>query len=54
MIIPETGQILISGGDARPEGNYNGGVQDVNLFDHTTETAHSVFDRGDAVRPLVR
>src|SRR3984893_16213382 len=38
MIVPETGQVMISGGDARPGGNVNGGVQDVNFYDPTTMT----------------
>lgn len=35
MIVPDTGQFLIAGGDARPGGNYNGGISDVNEFDYT-------------------
>ena len=38
LIVPETGQVLISGGDARPDGNFNGGVQDVNFYDPVTMT----------------
>ncbi len=38
LIIPETGQILISGGDARPDGGFNLGVQDVNFYNYTTQT----------------
>ncbi|MFO1171401.1 MAG: cadherin-like domain-containing protein [Hyphomicrobiaceae bacterium] len=36
VIVPETGEILISGGDARPDGHVNEGVHDVNTFDYTT------------------
>src|SRR5882672_12333642 len=32
LIVPETGQVLISGGDARPDGGFNDGVQDVNFL----------------------
>ena len=32
VIIPETGEILVIGGDARPLGNTNRGVDDVNIF----------------------
>ena len=35
MIVPETGEILIAGGDARPVGNFNSGIADVNVFDYT-------------------
>jgi hypothetical protein len=38
LIVPETGQVMISGGDARPDGNFNGGVQDVNFYDPATMT----------------
>lgn len=33
LVIPGTDQILIGGGDARPHGNTNAGVDDVNIFD---------------------
>jgi len=33
-IIPETGEILIAGGDARPAGGYNSGISDVTIFDY--------------------
>ena len=35
IIVPDTGEFLIAGGDARPAGNYNGGIADVNVFDYT-------------------
>lgn len=38
IIVPETGEILISGGDARPDGRPNEGVPDVNVFDYRTMT----------------
>src|SRR5262249_7537754 len=38
LIVPETGQVMISGGDARPDGNVNVGVQDVNFYDPATMT----------------
>ena len=36
--MPETGQVMISGGDARPVGNFNGGVQDVNFYNPANRT----------------
>ena len=36
IIVPGTDKILISGGDARPLGNVNHGVADVNVFNTTT------------------
>ena len=38
LIVPETGEILISGGDARPLGAVNAGIPDVNVYDfeHTS------------------
>ena len=38
IIIPETGEILIAGGDGRPDGNFNGGVPDTNIYDPVTQT----------------
>lgn len=38
VIVPETGEILISGGDARPDGHVNEGVHDVNTFDYRNLT----------------
>ena len=37
-LIPQTGQVLILGGDARPMGDINHGVHDVNVFDPKTMT----------------
>ena len=37
VIDPITDQILIAGGDARPEGNVNGGVPFVHTFDYHTD-----------------
>jgi hypothetical protein len=34
IVVPSTGEVLISGGDARPSGHVNGGVNDVNVFDY--------------------
>ena len=34
IVVPSTGEILISGGDARPMGHVNMGVHDVNMFDY--------------------
>ncbi|MGA7546679.1 MAG: galactose oxidase-like domain-containing protein, partial [Methyloceanibacter sp.] len=34
IVVPSTGDILISGGDARPMGHINMGVADVNVFDY--------------------
>ena len=36
MIVPETGEILISGGDASTLGDFNYGVNDINTFDYET------------------
>ena len=36
VILPGTDKILIAGGDARPDGNPNNGVDDVNLYDDKT------------------
>lgn len=50
-IVPETGEILISGGDARPDGHVNQGVHDVNIFDYrdlslvSSPTGPMNFDR---------
>ncbi len=38
MIVPETGEILIAGGDTRPFAAINNGVADVNVFDYRTTT----------------
>ncbi len=38
MIVPETGEILIAGGDTRPFAKINNGVADVNVFDYRTTT----------------
>ena len=35
-IIPATGQVLITGGDARPLGFVNKGIPNSNIFDYTT------------------
>ena len=53
LIVPETGQVLISGGDARPDGNVNAGVPDVNFYDPNTMTENPSSTGDDAVRPLV-
>ena len=37
-IVPETGEILVSGGDASTFGGYNFGINDVNVFDYQTNT----------------
>lgn len=37
IILPETGDILISGGDARPLGAKNKGINDVTIFDSITQ-----------------
>ncbi len=37
LILPGTDKILISGGDARPLGNYNGPVDDSNYFSSSTK-----------------
>ena len=34
IVVPSTGYVLISGGDARPMGHANMGVHDVNVFDY--------------------
>ena len=34
IVVPSTGDILITGGDARPMGHTNMGVADVNVFDY--------------------
>ena len=34
IVVPSTGEILITGGDARPLGHVNMGVHDVNVFDY--------------------
>lgn len=34
IVVPSTGEILITGGDARPLGHVNVGVADVNVFDY--------------------
>ena len=37
VILPGTSKILIAGGDARPDGNPNKGVDDVDLYDDATQ-----------------
>ncbi len=34
ILVPSSGEILIAGGDARPQGGYNLGVDDVNVFNY--------------------
>lgn len=41
MIIPETGNVLFAGGDARPADNFNSGIIDVNVFDPTDVSLHA-------------
>ena len=36
--MPDTGEFLISGGDARPLGAINAGIPDVNVFDYGDES----------------
>ena len=38
LIIPETGEIIIAGGDARPDGHVNAGIPDVNVFDYSDDS----------------
>ena len=38
LIVPDTGEILISGGDARPLGAINFGVPDVTVYDYADES----------------
>lgn len=38
IIVPETGEVLIAGGDTRPFGAVGNGVIDVNSFDYRTDT----------------
>ena len=45
-LIPETGEILIFGGDSRPTGTVNLGVDDANVFD-PTDRSLSPLDTGD-------
>ncbi len=44
IILPGTNKILIAGGDARPLGHVNQGVDDVNFFDSTTLAIASAAD----------
>lgn len=44
IILPGTDTILIAGGDARPSGNPNNGVDDVNLYDDSTGTIMPAAD----------
>ncbi len=38
ILDPVTGNIILEGGDGRPEGNVNTGVVDVNVFDYRTDS----------------
>ena len=38
LIVPETGQVLITGGDARTEGAFNVGIPDANFYNPNTLT----------------
>lgn len=38
IISPQTGEILVTGGDTRPFATLNHGVADVNIYDYRTET----------------
>lgn len=44
IILPGTNKILIAGGDARPDGHTNMGVDDVNLFDADTHEMRPATD----------
>ena len=44
VILPGTNKILIAGGDARPDGNPNNGVDDVNLYDDKTQMIRPADD----------
>lgn len=44
VILPGTNKILIAGGDARPDGHTNMGVDDVNLFDADTHEMRPATD----------
>ncbi len=44
IILPGTNKILIAGGDARPDGHTNMGVNDVNLFDADTHEMRPATD----------
>ncbi len=48
MIIPGTDKVLIAGGDARPDGRPNTGVNDVNILDMKTGELYAAPD-GDMV-----
>ena len=37
-IIPQTGDVILTGGDARPLGSVNTGVPDTNIFDYRTDS----------------
>ena len=37
-IIPQTGDVILTGGDARPLGSVNKGVPDTNIFDYRTDS----------------
>ena len=38
QIIPQTGDVILTGGDARPLGSVNTGVPNTNIFDYTTDS----------------
>lgn len=40
IVVPETGEVLIAGGDTRPFATLNNGVIDVNSFDYMTDELH--------------
>ncbi len=41
ILVPQTGEILIGGGDARPVGQVNNGVEDVNVFNYTNMSLYA-------------
>lgn len=51
IILPGTDHILIAGGDARPSGNPNNGVDDVNLYDDSTG---SIMPAADGTMDVAR
>ena len=38
QIIPQTGEVILTGGDARPLGSVNTGIPNTNIFDYRTDT----------------
>jgi Galactose oxidase-like, Early set domain/Bacterial Ig-like domain len=38
QIIPQTGDVILTGGDARPLGSVNTGIADTNIFDYRTDS----------------